>query len=166
MRAVMVMFDSLNRHFLPNYGNDSVYMPNFERLEELTITFDKSYVASLPCIPARRELHTGRYNFMHRSWGPLEPYDDSMPQLLSQAGCHTHLVTDHVHYWEDGGSTYHNRYSSYEFVRGQEGDKWKGSAKPMDRPNVLGRWQKQDSINRMATVRTGEELWSLQLEVR
>lgn len=151
MRAVMVMFDSLNRHFLPNYGNDSVYMPNFERLEELTITFDKSYVASLPCIPARRELHTGRYNFMHRSWGPLEPYDDSMPQLLSQAGCHTHLVTDHVHYWEDGGSTYHNRYSSYEFVRGQEGDKWKGSVKPMDRPNVLGRWQKQDSINREYT---------------
>jgi len=54
MRAVMVMFDSLNRHFLPNYGNDSVYMPNFERLEELTITFDKSYVASLPCIPAKK----------------------------------------------------------------------------------------------------------------
>lgn len=26
---------------------------------------------SLPCAPARRELHTGRYYFLHRSWGPI-----------------------------------------------------------------------------------------------
>ena len=39
---------------------------------------------------------------------------------------HTHKVTDHKHYWEDGGATYHQRFKSFEFVRGQEGDKWKG----------------------------------------
>ena len=44
--------------------------PNFERLAAHTVCFDKSYVGSLPCMPARRELHTGRYNFLHRSWGP------------------------------------------------------------------------------------------------
>ena len=36
MKAVMVMFDSLNRHMLPPYGNDSVHAPNFERLAERT----------------------------------------------------------------------------------------------------------------------------------
>ena len=40
-------------------------------------------------MPARRELHTGRYNFLHRSWGPLEPFDDSMPQLLDDNGAST-----------------------------------------------------------------------------
>jgi hypothetical protein len=81
MRAIMVMFDSLNRHMLPPYGAEWVHAPNFERLYERTVTFDNSYVGSMPCMPCRRELHTGRYNFLHRSWGPLEPFDDSVPEI-------------------------------------------------------------------------------------
>jgi hypothetical protein len=30
-----------------------------------------------------------------------------------------------IQYFEDGGTTYHNRYSFWEIVRGQEGDHWK-----------------------------------------
>ena len=92
--------------------------------------FQNAYVGSMPCMPARREMHTGRYNFLHRSWGPLEPFDDSIPEMLAEsAGVHTHKCTDHYHYWEDGGATYHNRYSTYDLVRGQEGDLWKGQAR-------------------------------------
>lgn len=130
MRAIMVMFDTLNRRFLPNYGGMEAVAPNFARLGEHTVTFDKSYVGSMPCMPARRELHTGRLNFLHRSWGPIEPFDDSMPEILRRAGIHSHLVSDHQHYWEDGGGTYHSRYSTWESVRGQEGDKWKANLSP------------------------------------
>ena len=126
MKAIMVMFDSLNRRMLQPYGGDWAHTPNFQRLSERTVTFDNAYIGSMPCMPARRELHTGRYNFLHRSWGPLEPFDDSMPQILDEEGIHSHLVTDHYHYWEDGGATYHNRFSTYELARGQEGDLWKG----------------------------------------
>ena len=104
------------------YGCDWVNTPNFARLVERTVTFDNAFIGSMPCMPARRELHTGRYNFLHRSWGPLEPFDDSMPQILDENGIHTHKVTDHQHYWEDGGATYHTRFTTHEFVRGQEGD--------------------------------------------
>ena len=45
----------------------------------------------------------------------------------------THLVSDHVHYWEDGGATYHTRYTTWENVRGQESDNWKGQ---IDAPEV------------------------------
>ena len=121
------MFDSLNRHMLPSYGCDWVKAPNFARLATRTVSFDKSFVGSMPCMPARRELHTGRYNFLHRSWGPLEPFDDSMPGILGRNNIYTHLVSDHYHYWEDGGGTYHNRYRSWEMSRGQEGDAWKGA---------------------------------------
>ena len=86
MKAIMVMFDSLNRHMLPPYGCDDVIAPNFKRLAERSVTFDNCYAGSLPCMPARREIHTGRYNFLHRSWGPLEPYDDSMPGILKANG--------------------------------------------------------------------------------
>ena len=125
MKAIMVMYDTLARNFLEPYGCDWVQTPNFTRLARHAITFDSSYVGSLPCMPARRELHTGRYNFLHRSWGPLEPFDDSMPQILRENDIYSHLVSDHQHYWEDGGATYHTRYESWECVRGQEGDPWK-----------------------------------------
>ncbi|MCY0506116.1 sulfatase, partial [Klebsiella pneumoniae] len=66
-----------------------------------------------------------RYNFLHRGWSPLEPFDESMQVILKKIGIHTHLVTDHKHYCRDGGATYHSRYSTYEFIRWQEGDAWK-----------------------------------------
>lgn len=129
MKAIMVMFDSLNRRMLPPYGGDWTHAPNFARLAERSVTYDNCYAGSMPCMPARREIHTGRHNFLHRSWGPLEPFDDSMPELLKQSGVYTHLVSDHPHYWEDGGATYHGRYNTWEFFRGQEGDPWKGRSR-------------------------------------
>ncbi|MEM7033709.1 MAG: sulfatase-like hydrolase/transferase, partial [Chloroflexota bacterium] len=121
MKAIMVMFDSLKRHMLPPYGCDWTHAPNFQRLADKTVTFEKSYIGSMPCMPARRELHTGRYNFLHRSWGPLEPFDDSMPQTLKDNHIYTHLITDHLHYFRDGGLTYHQRYHTWEYMRGQQG---------------------------------------------
>lgn len=125
MKAIMVMYDSLRRDLLESYGCDWTKTPNFKRLADLSVQFENCYVGSMPCMPARRELHTGRINFFHRSWGPMEPFDDSMPEILKKGGVYTHLVSDHQHYWEDGGCTYHNRYSSWEISRGQEGDLWK-----------------------------------------
>lgn len=154
MKAIMVMFDSLNRRFLPPYGSDGVHAPNFARLAERTVTFDHCYVGSMPCMPARRDLHTGRYNFLHRSWGPLEPFDNSMPALLDAAGIHTHLASDHYHYWEDGGASYHTRYTTWESARGQEGDPWKGQVADPDIPETLTKHQsgrrvwRQDWVNR------------------
>lgn len=189
MKAIMLMFDTLNRNWLPPYGCDWVHAPNFSRLAERSVTFSQYYVGSMPCMPARRDLHTGRYNFMHRSWGPLEPFDDSLPEILKESGVYTHLVTDHQHYWEDGGGTYHTRYNSYELVRGQEGDPCKGHVKNPIHPEMIRRSNddpmvRQDWINRsyiekeedfpqaitfdkgMEFIRTNsnEDRWFLQLE--
>ena len=86
MRIVFVLLDSLNRNAMTPYGSEVVHTPNFTRFQERAITFDNHYVGSLPCMPARRDLHTGRNHFLHRSWGPLEPFDDSFPELLKQNG--------------------------------------------------------------------------------
>jgi len=149
----MVMFDSLNRRMLSPYGCDWVHTPNFQRLSERTVTFTNCFVGSMPCMPARREIHTGRYNFLHRSWGPLEPFDDSMPEILKNSGVYTHLVTDHYHYWEEGGCNYHTRYNSFELSRGQEGDAWKSCVGPVKLPETLNGDERryglvQDWVNR------------------
>jgi len=130
MKVIFVLQDSLIRAALGCYGGTSIPTPNFDRLARRGITFDQHYAGSLPCMPARREMHTGRMNFLHRSWGPLEPFDDSIAEILQANGIYTHLISDHYHYWEDGGSSYHNRYNSWEFIRGQEWDKWKAMVEP------------------------------------
>ncbi|MBB6402821.1 sulfatase [Arthrobacter sp. AZCC_0090] len=152
MRAIILMFDSLNRHMLSPYADTIVEAPNFVRLAAKSVTFENFYAGSMPCMPARREMHTGRYNFLHRSWGPLEPFDDSMPEMLGKAGVHTHLASDHPHYWEDGGATYHPRYTTWEFFRGQEGDPWKGVVAQSADDGGASDWRsgmkRQDVINR------------------
>lgn len=138
MKAIIVFYDSLNREYLSRYNPSAQSItPNFDRLAKNAVTFDNAYVGSMPCIPARRELHTGRHNFLHREWGPLEPFDDSMPEILKSNGIYTHLISDHYHYWEDGGGNYHTRYSSWEIVRGQGGDHWKGQVENPKIPEVV-----------------------------
>lgn len=151
MRTVFLLFDSLNRHALGCYGGTEVPTPNIDRLAERGVRFTNHWAGSLPCMPARREIHTGRLNFLHRSWGPLEPFDDSFARTLDQAGIYTHLATDHYHYWEEGGAGYHNQYSSFEFHRGQEKDKWKGL---VDLP--VERWRETHHPSRVADTRDAE----------
>ncbi len=167
MRAIMVMYDTLCRHFLSPYGNDWVNTPNFQRLADRAVTFDKNYVCSLPCMPARRDLHNGRVNFLQRDWGPLEPYDDSVPEILKKNGIYSCLISDHYHYWEDGGCTYHNRYNSWIAHRGQEGDFCIGDRRMVELVGKLGASvqnpqigaqlsHQQDAVNR--TYQTTEAL--------
>jgi len=149
MKAIVVMFDSLNRNYLPPYGRDDIHAPNFARLAERTVTFDNAYVCSMPCMPARRDLHTARPNFLHTPWSCLQPWDDSVPEMLKQNGISSHIVTDHYHYNEDGGSGYLQRHSTWQMFRGQEGDPWMGQADPPDIPeNINGKGREQDWVNR------------------
>lgn len=130
MKILFVLFDSLNRNALGAYGGSRMKTPNFDRFAQRSVRFDNHYVGSLPCMPARRDLHTGRLNFMHRSWGPLEPFDNSMIRELKDHQVWTHMITDHAHYWMEGGATYHTQYSSFDFIRGQEKDRWKAMVQP------------------------------------
>ena len=134
MKAVFLLFDSLNRHALSCYADDAPPTPNVDRLARRGTVFDRHFVGSLPCMPARRDIQTGRLNFLHRGWGPLEPFDHSLAEILRDAGVTTHLITDHYHYFEDGGAGFHGRYSSWEFIRGQEKDKWRPAIAPDTAP--------------------------------
>ena len=70
---------------------------------------------------------TGRPNFLHSSWGCLEPFDKPLTkELRREKGVYSHLITDHPHYFTYVGSGYHSSFDSWEFMRGQEGDPFNG----------------------------------------
>ena len=103
MKAFLILIDSLNRHFLPCYNPASrVAAEHLTRFSEENITFDSHYVASAPCMPARRDIFTGRINFLERNWGGMEPFDITLIGTLREHGIFTHITTDHPHYFEIG----------------------------------------------------------------
>ncbi|MFP4580821.1 MAG: sulfatase-like hydrolase/transferase [Candidatus Sumerlaeia bacterium] len=152
MRTIFILMDSLNRHFLPSYGG-WVQAPNIQRLADKGIVFDKHYAGSLPCMPARREMMTGRINMLEAGWGAIEPYDDILPrELRSKRNVHCHLISDHYHYWEQAAHGYHTGFTTWEFVRGQEGDQWIPQVADPETPPFRGKnnpvARRQDWINR------------------
>lgn len=75
-------------------------------------------------MPARRGLVTARLDFLERGWGGLEPFDEILYEKISKTGVHTHISTDHYHYWELGGEGYLQSFDTFTAIRGQECDRF------------------------------------------
>ncbi len=124
MNVIFVLLDSVNRHLLEPYGGPEGITPNIQRLAKRGVRFDNHFAGSLPCMPARRELFTGRQDFLWRPWGHLEPFDILLPHVAATQGYKTMMVTDHYHYWEENAHGYIQSFQGLEMIRGYEGDNW------------------------------------------
>ena len=155
MNVVLITIDSLNRRFLKMYRQDAeikVRTPNLDALVERSLVFDRHYVGSLPCMPARREFLTGIQEFLWRTWGPLEPFDRPIPRLARRGDRLTQLVTDHFHYFQHGSHGYVEDYHGWELIRGHEYDAWKTHPRALD----------PDRLRQIAlTPKQAESLWFL-----
>ena len=98
---------------------------NLDRFAERAAVFDTHYAGSLPCMPARREWLTGTQEFLWRPWGPVEPFDRTLPEIARANGAWTQLITDHYHYFQHGSHGYYEDFNGFEFVRGHEFDAWR-----------------------------------------
>lgn len=124
MNVIFILMDSVNRHHLAPYGGPPGVTPNLARFSQRAVRFDNHFVGSLPCMPARREMFTGRKEFLWRPWGHLEPFDTVLPLLAAEHGYKTMMVTDHYHYWEENANGYMEAFQGLEMIRGYENDNW------------------------------------------
>jgi len=148
MNTIVILCDTLRRDHCGPYNlgrplNECwseeappwrVPTPNMDRLAARGTVFDNCYCGSTPCMPARRDIYTGRYEFLERGWGPLEEEDLDLPRLVSGPPNHSvrwtveqgyrvsYLISDHFHLWEQGSGNYHMGYTGFDFVRGCEAD--------------------------------------------
>ena len=134
MNIILVLIDSLNRHALQAYAPTPFETPNLTAFAERACRFDNHFIGSMPCMPARREIFTGRHEMLWRPWGPLEPFDQRLPRLLEDRGYSTAIVTDHYHYWEENSNGYLQCFQSSECIRGHEIDYWKPLVPRKDMP--------------------------------
>ena len=151
MNTIVILLDSLNFHCLEPYGATHLQTPNLQRFSKRAFCFDNHFVGSAPCMPARRELFSGRHECLWRGWGYMEPWDRHIAQDAAQAGCVTQMITDHYHYWENAAHGFFEPFHGVDFIRGHENDMWRTD--PLDeipawvqginryRPDVMRNYQ-------------------------
>ena len=127
LNVLLVSIDSLRVGCLGAYDESfriDIETDNLDRFAEQATVFDSHYAGSLPCMPARREWLTGTQEFLWRPWGPIEPFDETLPALVNGYDRISKLITDHYHLFEHGARGYHEDFKSYEQFRGHETDAW------------------------------------------
>ena len=128
--VIVVLLDSLNRHMLGAYGGQEFATPNLDRFAKRALKFNRHYVGSLPCMPARHDILCGALDFLWRPWGSVEIWEDAITRPLREAGVTTQLISDHPHLFETGGENYHADFTAWDYQRGHEGDAWKTRPDP------------------------------------
>jgi arylsulfatase A-like enzyme len=170
MNVIVILCDTLRRDHCGPYHQGrplnqcwsteapawTVPTPNMDRLAARGTVFDQCYCGSTPCMPARRDIYTGRYEFLERGWGPLDEEDQDLPRMVSgppnrsvqwtldQGYKVSYLLTDHFHLWEQGSGNYHMGYTGFDFVRGCEADAFHTAPKAAFPQLEADRFQKNE----------------------
>lgn len=150
MRSVLFLSDTVNRRFIDVYNESGLHLRNLDRLVSRSVIFTNHWTGSAPCMPARRDLMTGRLNFLERNWGPVEAFDCTLPKVLHRNGIKSHIITDHYHYLELGGEGYLQSFDSWVMNRGQEWDPCCSQIQDKEIPEHFGKIVPQYWYNRDA----------------
>ncbi len=163
MNVILIISDTLRRDHLGVYGNDWIRTPNIDGFAQSATVFDRAYAASFPTVPNRFDVMTGQFTFHYFAWSPLPPDAVVMGQVLAEAGWTTMMIADTPHILQSGFH-FDRGFSGWEWIRGQENDRWKTSPADPELPcdasklrepertvkqylrNISGRHQEQDSF--------------------
>lgn len=134
---VLIVSDTLRTAHLGCYGNSHIQTPNIDAFAKRATRFTRAYPESLPTIPVRRALHTGRraYPFGNYcpvkwdivylpGWQAMDNEEDTLAENLAAAGYQTGFVTDTLPYFAPGFN-FQRGFWQWEFIRGQQQDRWR-----------------------------------------
>ena len=98
LNLIEICVDTWGTHFLGCYGNEWIKTPSVDRLASKSAVFEHCYPETLPTIPTRRVLYTGRRIFPTRQiaqpgdtvkisgWHQLYAEDITFAEMLTAAG--------------------------------------------------------------------------------
>jgi arylsulfatase A-like enzyme len=138
MNIILVVFDSLRKDCLGVYGQPfwgKVHTPHFDAFARQALTMTRAFPESLPTLPTRRALYTGKrvYPFHGADfrlkgdfvgapgWGPIPEEQPTLAEILKENGYRTGLVADVYHMFKPS-KNYWRGFDQWLFLRGQEKD--------------------------------------------
>lgn len=142
MNIVLVILDSQRRDHVGAYGNDWIHTPHLDAFARESVRFTRAYPESLPTLPVRRALHTGRRVFPFRGhrphkgdfvgaagWGPIEEDRTTVSEMLQEQGYRTAFITDTYHQFKPS-KNFHRGFDEWVWIRGQEADPYLSGPTP------------------------------------
>lgn len=137
VNIVVIIVDTLRAGHLGCYGNTEVRTPNIDAFAQQSVRFTRAYPESLPTIPVRRALHTGRRAYPFRDWKdfkwgtvsmpgwqPISEEEDTLAENLASTGYQTGFVCTTQHCWNPGFN-FQRGFWQWHFVRGYSSeDRW------------------------------------------
>jgi len=121
---IIIISDTFRRDHLGCYGNDWISTPHIDRFAERALLFENAYSASFPTVPHRRDVLTGRFTASYTPWAPLSRDEVVLPEVLKARDYMSMMVCDCPHILENGYH-YDRGFDGWEWIRGQESDRWK-----------------------------------------
>jgi arylsulfatase A-like enzyme len=126
MNFILIVSDTLRRDHLGCYGNSWIHTEHLDRFASRSLVFDRAYSASFPTVPNRRDIMTGRLTAAYTDWAPLTSQETVLAEVLGRHGYTTMMVCDCPHILENGYG-FDRGFDGFEWIRGQESDRWRTS---------------------------------------
>jgi len=138
LNVILLIFDSLRKDCVGAYGSPpwgKVHTPHFDAFAKESLIMTRAFPESLPTLPARRAIYTGRrvypfYNGDFRlkgdfvgapGWGPIPEEQLTLAEVLREAGYRTGLIADVYHMFKPSKNFWRG-FDQWTFLRGQEID--------------------------------------------
>jgi arylsulfatase A-like enzyme len=150
--VVVIVADTFRRDHLGAYGNPYISTPHIDEFARSSVVFDRHVISSFPTMPARADILTGTFSYMHMGWEPLPRHLTTLPGVLSKAGYHTMGVVD-TPFFIRNGFGYDRGFDDFVWVRGQGDD-----TRPHERADARSTWRSEED-RMVARTMTQAERW-------
>ncbi|MGC9348854.1 MAG: sulfatase [Anaerolineae bacterium] len=164
MNLIVICLDTFRADMIgPHQKMSHVKTPNLDALARESVSFERAFGEGQPTLQMRRAFFTGRrsfpwrYNFDRRGhwhhapgWHKIPPEQDTLAEILLARGYFTGMVADVYHMFKPT-MNYTRGFCTYDFLRGQETDNWRGGTiadianqlrkhtrEPLDSPQLSG----------------------------
>ena len=128
LNMIVIIADTFRADHLGCYGSTRIKTPYLDKLAQQATLFTDASAEGLPTIPCRRVYHTGRSVFPEAKWQPLSKNDITFAEVLRKHKVTTGFIVDTYHHFKPNYN-FHRGFDSWQWIRGQETDKWKSGPK-------------------------------------
>jgi arylsulfatase A-like enzyme len=168
VNAFLIIIDTLRQDHVGAYGNTWIKTPNLDSFAKESVKFTRMYPESLPTLPARKAIYTGKRVFPFNDdktggtrtgkgdfiadalgapgWSSISDSQDTLAEKFNRKKYVSALFSDVYHQFKPGYN-FTRGFHQWKWIRGQEEDAYLSGPRIAD--EVLNDYltSKEDGIN-------------------
>jgi len=128
LNMIVIIADTWRADHLGCYGSSRIKTPYLDKFARESVLFTNANAEGLPTIPCRRVYHTGKSVLPDAKWQPLSKDDVTFAEVMRKHHVTTGFIVDTYHHFQPNYN-FHRGFDSWQWIRGQETDRWKSGPK-------------------------------------